>query len=97
MSVAKRNLKEAGGKVPNRGTRTTSGISNRISLLNKTKSYNYPEFGGVNVAVTWNERGLTYHGRPDGRNETLYELRLTITIRSQQRPKYRTTSWFGKG
>ncbi|GHT41669.1 hypothetical protein FACS189437_08860 [Bacteroidia bacterium] len=39
------NLKEAGGKVPNRGTRTTSGISGWMSLPNKTKSYYYPETG----------------------------------------------------
>jgi hypothetical protein len=91
VSVAKRNLKEAGGKVPNRGTRTTSGISIWMSLPNKTKSNDYPEVGGVNVAVTWDERGQAYHGIPDGRNETLYGLRITIAIRGQQRPKYPIT------
>ncbi|MGL5920604.1 MAG: hypothetical protein ACRCZQ_08910 [Bacteroidales bacterium] len=39
------NLKEVGGKFPNRGIRTTSGISLWTSLRNKTKSYNYPEDG----------------------------------------------------
>ena len=40
------NLKEVGGKVPNRGTRTISGMSVWMSLPIKTKSNNYPE-GGV--------------------------------------------------
>ncbi|GHV52582.1 hypothetical protein FACS1894181_15760 [Bacteroidia bacterium] len=39
------NPEEAGGKVPNRGTQTTSGISGWTSLLNKTKSEYYPETG----------------------------------------------------
>jgi hypothetical protein len=43
VSVAKRNLKEAGGKIPNRGIRTVSGIFNRTRLLNKPKSNNYPD------------------------------------------------------
>jgi len=39
------NLKEAGGKVQPRGTRTLSGISDWMSLHDKTKSKNYTEIG----------------------------------------------------
>jgi hypothetical protein len=39
------NLKEAGGKVPTRGTRTLSGISDGMSLQYKTKSNNYTDIG----------------------------------------------------
>ena len=38
MSIVRWNLKEAGGKVPTRGTRITSGIQSGMSLQNKTKS-----------------------------------------------------------
>jgi hypothetical protein len=36
------------------------------SLPNRTKSYNYPEGGGVNVAAIWNEGYMSYHGRSHG-------------------------------
>jgi hypothetical protein len=39
------NLKEAGGKVPTRGTRTLSGISDGMSLQYKTKSKSYTDIG----------------------------------------------------
>jgi len=45
VSIVRWNLKEAGGKVPNRGTRTVSGITNRTRLQYKLKSYNYPDVG----------------------------------------------------
>jgi hypothetical protein len=56
VSIVSWNLKEAGGKFPNRGTQIALGISIRMSLPNKTKSNNYPDDGGVDVAVTWDER-----------------------------------------
>jgi hypothetical protein len=38
VSIARWNLKEAGGKIPTRGTRTSSGIRHGMSLQFKTKS-----------------------------------------------------------
>jgi len=38
-----------------------------MSLPNKTKSYNYPKSGGVNVAVVWDEGYYSYRGRSHGR------------------------------
>jgi len=70
------NLKEAGGKVPTRGTRTLSGISDWMSLQNKTKSKSYTENRSVNDAGTWNEGHLSYRGRSHRRAETKYEARL---------------------
>ena len=45
VSVVKRNLKEAGGKIPNGGTRIASGIPSRMRLQYKSKSKNYPDAG----------------------------------------------------
>lgn len=39
----------------------------------------------VNKAGTWNESELSYHGRPCGRMETMYEIRTTVVTRSQQK------------
>ena len=57
MSVVKRNLKEAGDKVPNQGTRIASGIPGRMRLLNKSKSKKLSGCWGVNAAVTWDGYG----------------------------------------
>ena len=76
MSTVRWNLKEAGGKVPTRGTRTLSGISDRMSLQNKTKSKKLHGDRSVNDAGTWNEGYLSYHGRSHRRDETKYESRL---------------------
>ena len=40
-----------------------------MSLLNKTKSYNYTESQGVNDAVTWDESDWPYRGRSHRRAE----------------------------
>jgi hypothetical protein len=40
----------------------------------------------VNAVVTWDEGDYVYRRRPDGREETEYESRQTIVVRSQQRP-----------
>ncbi len=45
MSIVRWNLKEAGGKIPNRGTRISLGTTDGMSLLNKTKSKNYTDIG----------------------------------------------------
>lgn len=39
----------------------------------------------VNMAGTWSESELPYHGRSDRRVKTKYEARTTVAIRSQQR------------
>lgn len=40
----------------------------------------------VNVAGTWGKSYQPYRGRSHGRVETEYEARITIVVRSQQRP-----------
>jgi len=40
----------------------------------------------VNMAGTWSESELPYHGRSDRRMKTKYEARTTVAIRSQQKP-----------
>ncbi|HZK61457.1 MAG TPA: hypothetical protein VFC41_05225 [Anaerovoracaceae bacterium] len=40
-----------------------------MSLLNKTKSYNYTERIGVKNVGTWNESELSYPGRSHGHVE----------------------------
>ena len=40
----------------------------------------------VNMAGTWRESELPYHGRSDRRVETKYETRTTVAIRNQQTP-----------
>lgn len=40
----------------------------------------------VNMAGTWRESELPYHGRSDRRVGTKYETRTTVAIRSQQKP-----------
>ena len=42
----------------------------------------------VNMAGTWRESELPYHGRSDRRVETKYEAWTTVAIRSQQKPYY---------
>ena len=76
MSWVTANLKEALGKVPTRGTRTLSGISDWMSLQTKTKSQNYTENRSVNDAGTWDEGYSSYHGRSHRRAETQYEARM---------------------
>ena len=49
------NLKEAGSKVPTRGTRIVSGIRSGISLHNKTKSNKLHGHEDVNTAGTWDD------------------------------------------
>ena len=57
-----------------------------MSLLNKTKSYNYPESLNVNVAVTWDEGYASYQGRSHRRVEMIVsEARIIIVVRSQQK------------
>lgn len=40
----------------------------------------------VNMAGTWRESELPYHGRSGRRVKTKYEARTTVAIRSQQMP-----------
>ena len=86
MSIARWNLKEAGGKVPAGGTRTSSGTSRRTSLHDKTKSHKLHGCDSVNDAGIWNESVASYRGRSHRHVETVYETWLTIAVRSQLRP-----------
>jgi len=55
VSIGRWNLKEAGGKVSTRGTRTVSGIQSGICMHNKTKSNKLQGHEDVNAAGTWDE------------------------------------------
>jgi len=76
VSIARWNLKEAGGKVPTRGTRIVSGIQSGMSLLNKTKSNKLHGHKDVNVAGTWDESYASYRGRSHGRMKCIGDMRL---------------------
>ena len=76
MSIARWNLKEAGGKVPTRGTRIVSGIQSGISLQNKTKSNKLHGHKDVNAAGAWDESYAPYRGRSHGRIERICDMRL---------------------
>ena len=76
MSIVRWNLKEAGGKVPTRGTQIGLGIQSGISLLDKTKSNKLHGHEDVNAAGTWDESYASYRGRSHGRRERICEMRL---------------------
>lgn len=76
MSIVRWNLKEAGGKVPTRGTRIALGIRSGISLHNKTKSNKLHGHEDVDAAGTWDESYASYRGRSHGREEMNFESRL---------------------
>jgi hypothetical protein len=76
VSIVRWNLKEAGGKIPTRGTRTLSGIGYGMSLQNKTKSNQLHGHTNVNDVGTWKESESSYRGRSHGREEMKFELRL---------------------
>jgi len=67
VSIVRWNLKEAGGKFPVGGTRTSSGTSCRTSLLHKTKSNKLNRYNSVNDADIWKEGYSSYLGRSHGR------------------------------
>ena len=69
MSTVRWNLKEAGGKIPTQGTRTSLGIGYGMSLLNKTKSNLLHRRTSVDDVGTWNESESSYRGRSHGREE----------------------------
>lgn len=75
MSFARGNLKEAGGKIPTRGTRTSSGIPDGDEFAKQNEILKLHGRWGVNDAGTWNEGYLSYHGSSHGRTETEYEVR----------------------
>ena len=76
MSIVRWNLKEAGGKVPTRGTRIASGIQSGMSLLYKTKSNKLHRHEDVNAAGTWDESYASYRGRSHGRMKRICDMRL---------------------
>ena len=61
------NLKEACGKFPVGGTRTSSGASCGTSLQYKTKSNKLSGYSSVNDADIWKEGYSSYLGRSHGR------------------------------
>ncbi len=67
MSIARGNLKEAGGKILVGGTRTSLGIRCRTSLQYKTKSNKLSRYNNVNDADIWNGGYSSYLGRSHGR------------------------------
>jgi glycolate oxidase len=69
-------LEDATGKLPTRGTRTSSGIWHGMSLHNKTKSNTLHGRAGVNDAGTWKESKSSYRGRSHGREEMEFKSRL---------------------
>lgn len=88
MSIVRWSLKEAGGKIPARGTRTSSGIWHGMSLQDKAKSNELHGHVSVNGAGTWKESESPYRGRSHGREEI--RIRITVetrfVMRSQQKP-----------
>jgi len=72
------NLKEAGGKVPTRGTRTLSGTFGEDEFAKQNEVQKLHGHRSVNDAGTWNEGYLSYHGRSHRRVETKYEARLKM-------------------
>ena len=63
------NLKEASGKFPVGGTRTSSGTSCRTSLQHKTKSNKLSRYNSVNGADIWKKGYSSYLGRSHRRTE----------------------------
>ena len=63
-------------KVPARGIRIASGVQSGMSLQYKTKSNKLHGYEDVNVADMWDESCGSCCGRPYGRAETRYEIRL---------------------
>ncbi len=61
---------ESGGKVPTRGTRTSSGISNGDEFAKQNKVLKLHGRWSVNDAGTRNESYLSYRGRSHGHIET---------------------------
>lgn len=72
MSTARWNLKEAGGKVPARGTRTLSGRSCVDELANQSEVPRLHGHNTVNGAGRWNESLVPYHGRSHGRADVFF-------------------------
>ena len=65
MSIVRWNLKEAGGKVPARGTRTASEAGPVGRVCQTKQSPNLSEAGQVHAAGIWDEGVRTYPRRSD--------------------------------
>ena len=76
MSTVRWNLKEAGGKVPTRGTRTSSGVFSQGEVAKQAEAQKLSGCENVNGAGTWNESESSYRGRSHGQAETKYEAWL---------------------
>jgi|GEM_PF-6051237 hypothetical protein len=62
--TARWNQKEAGGKIPAQGTRTSLGTRHGMSLHFKTKSNKLRGQASVNDVGRWKDRGRS-HGREE--------------------------------
>jgi hypothetical protein len=76
VSTVRWNLKEAGGKIPTRGTRTSSGVLSQGEAAKQVETQKLSRCGTVNDAGTWNESESSYRGRSHGQVETEYETWL---------------------
>jgi len=76
VSIVRWNLKEAGGKILTRGTRTSLGVLSQGKAAEQVKAQKLSGCGNVNGAGTWNESKSPYHGRSHGQVETEYETWL---------------------
>ncbi len=91
VSVARRNLKEAAGKLPARRTEIAyeAGATGRAGTL-LTKPHNHPEGASVNAAGRWDEGHAHYPGRsvvPHWAKSGAGELKSSFLMfgRSQQK------------
>ena len=71
MSIARWDLKEAGGKVPARGTRTLLGRSCTDELAIQSEVQRLHGYNTVDGAGIWNEGLSSYCGRSHRRAETV--------------------------
>ena len=65
MSIVRWNLKEAGGKAPGRGTRTSYKALQTGRVCKTKRSPKLSEVCGVNAADVWSEGMRSYPGRSD--------------------------------
>jgi len=73
VSIARWNLKEAGGKTLPEGIRTASGTTCMDEFAKQNEVQRLYGYRSVNAVGIWCESYLSYHGRSHGHVETVYE------------------------
>jgi len=91
VSIARWNLKEAGGKVPAEGTRKSSVCKAKRSPINCTDAACVYDTG------IWNEGDASYRGRSPGRVEAVYEARLKQNLSGEVSRDHSTEAVDGLG